>query len=318
MLNNNKYYFNPDTLEFVPKRFIDKNIFKHIRIVLVTSCLLFIAYFITFHFVESPFTIKYQNKKESLILKSQNLEKEILAASEKLNNLHKDENKKLRVFLNMEKIPSEYFQAGYGGTKINTPLDNIIGAEKLAVLRKKLYSIQKQVIIQKQIMEQVVNKSKDFNKMLLNYPYMVPVEIEKSKYRGPYGIRKDPITGMSSFHPGLDLICPFYTHVYATGDGVVVKAEYNPYGYGNMVDIDHGNGYMTRYAHLSKIMVRPGKKVKRGEHIGDVGSTGRSVGPHLHYEVRINNITQNPVNYIPDNLSDNDFHLIINRVNNNK
>lgn len=111
-----------------------------------------------------------------------------------------------------------------------------------------------------------------------------------------YGVRRDPIYGSSKFHAGLDFAAKTGTPVFATADGVVTEAGRQS-GYGNCIDISHGYNYLTRYAHLSEVLVKPGQEVKRGEMIGKVGSTGKSTGPHLHYEVRFKGEPQNPVNY---------------------
>lgn len=111
-----------------------------------------------------------------------------------------------------------------------------------------------------------------------------------------YGYRRDPVYGTTKFHSGLDFAAVTGTPVYATGDGVVEYAERRS-GYGNCIDISHGYNYTTRYAHLSEILVSSGQEVKRGDLIGKVGSTGKSTGPHLHYEVRFKDEPQNPVNY---------------------
>ena len=111
-----------------------------------------------------------------------------------------------------------------------------------------------------------------------------------------YGYRLDPIYGTSKFHEGLDFAADKGTPVYATADGTVVMAGWQS-GYGNLVEISHGYNYVTRYAHLSKIIATEGEKVKRGDLIGEVGNTGKSTGNHLHYEVRYNGAPQNPINY---------------------
>jgi murein DD-endopeptidase MepM/ murein hydrolase activator NlpD len=127
-------------------------------------------------------------------------------------------------------------------------------------------------------------------------PSIWPVEGESTD---GFGVRGNPFGGGSSeFHPGYDIAAPRGTPVVATADGVVVKADWQN-GYGQTVVIDHGNGLTTRYGHLSKIEVTAGQDIKRGEELGQVGSTGRSTGPHLHYEVRIGDVAVSPLHYLP-------------------
>ena len=113
-----------------------------------------------------------------------------------------------------------------------------------------------------------------------------------------YGVRSDPFRGRAAMHAGVDLAGPLGTPIYATADGIVARAEYNNGGYGNLVEISHGQGIQTRYGHLSRFATRPGQRVRRGELVGYMGSTGRSTGSHLHYEVRIDGRAVNPIPFM--------------------
>ena len=130
-----------------------------------------------------------------------------------------------------------------------------------------------------------------------------------------YGRRVDPVYGTIKMHEGMDFACDIGTPVYATGDGTVVSAEWNS-GYGNLIEINHGYGYTTRYAHLSKIDVKPGQKVSRGDRIGASGNTGKSTGPHVHYEVRLRGVPQNPVNYYFYDLTPEEYAEMITHAEN--
>ena len=125
-----------------------------------------------------------------------------------------------------------------------------------------------------------------------------------------YGVRVDPVYGVTRFHEGMDFAAKTGTRVNATGDGVGVKADWNS-GYGNLVEIDHGYGYTTRYAHLSQINVRQGQPVSRGDKVGEVGSTGKSTGSHLHYEVRIHCVAQPPYKYYFEDLTPEQYVAMI-------
>ena len=128
-------------------------------------------------------------------------------------------------------------------------------------------------------------------------PAAQPVQTAANLTSG-YGIRSDPFRGRAAMHAGIDLSGPLGTPIYATADGVVGRSEWNSGGYGNLVEIDHGQGIQTRYGHLSRLIARPGQRVRRGELIGLMGSTGRSTGSHLHYEVRIEGRAVNPVPFM--------------------
>ncbi len=122
--------------------------------------------------------------------------------------------------------------------------------------------------------------------------------VANARFESAYGERSDPFTGGRARHMGIDLSGPIGTPIYATADGVVSDAGWNSGGYGNLIKVDHGRGVETRYAHLSQIVVAPGQRVKRGQMIGKMGSTGRSTGSHLHYEVRIEGRAVNPIPFM--------------------
>ena len=122
--------------------------------------------------------------------------------------------------------------------------------------------------------------------------------VKTADFTSGYGVRSDPFRGRAAMHAGIDLAGPIGTPIYATADGSISDAGYNSGGYGNLVKIDHGRGIETRYGHLSAILVRPGQRVTRGQMIGRMGSSGRSTGSHLHYEVRIDTRAVNPIPFM--------------------
>ncbi|HEU0135164.1 MAG TPA: M23 family metallopeptidase, partial [Allosphingosinicella sp.] len=125
--------------------------------------------------------------------------------------------------------------------------------------------------------------------------------VRGTNFTSGYGVRSDPFKGRAAMHAGIDLAGPIGTPIYATADATVGRSEYNSGGYGNLVELEHGHGIQTRYGHLSKSLVTAGQRVKRGEMIGLMGSTGRSTGSHLHYEVRIDGKAVNPVPFLQSN-----------------
>ncbi len=151
-------------------------------------------------------------------------------------------------------------------------------------------------------------------------PIIMPVDRRRISIRSGFGWRRDPFTKGYRFHQGLDLAGRIGTPIYATADGLVLDPYVNSSmsGYGNVVVINHGFGYQTLYGHLSKILVKPGDKVKRGQIIGHMGSTGRSKGPHLHYEIHYKGTPVNPINYLYFSLSPDEYQDIINEAEKNK
>jgi murein DD-endopeptidase MepM/ murein hydrolase activator NlpD len=131
----------------------------------------------------------------------------------------------------------------------------------------------------------------------------VPSEkpVKSAEFTSGFGIRSDPFKGYAARHAGIDLAAPLGTPVYATADGIVSDAGWNSGGYGNLIKIDHGRGIETRYGHLSAVLVHPGQHIVRGQQIARMGSTGRSTGSHLHYEVRIDGAAVNPIPFMKSN-----------------
>lgn len=159
----------------------------------------------------------------------------------------------------------------------------------------------------------ILTKNKDL--MLRNIPTIMPIDKKNLKYISDrFGYRLHPILKMRIFHEGIDLACARNTAVYSTGDGIVVSVKTEPRGYGKIIVIDHGFGYVTKYAHLNSFKVVVGKFVKRGEQIAFSGSTGRSSGPHVHYEVLYNNKKVNPANYFSQSMSDQEFAKILDQA----
>ncbi|MCH5236804.1 MAG: M23 family metallopeptidase [Muribaculaceae bacterium] len=176
-------------------------------------------------------------------------------------------------------------------------------SERMTMLENKIYT-------QIQSFDQLKLTLGDQQDKLAHIPSVIPINIEDYTMSSGYGWRRDPIYGSSKFHEGLDFAATVGTNVFATGEGLVKIARYQS-GYGNCIDIDHGYNYVTRYAHLSEIDVKEGETVKRGQFIGKVGSTGKSTGPHLHYEVRFKDVAQNPVNYYFMDLTPEEYYEMI-------
>lgn len=186
------------------------------------------------------------------------------------------------------------FRAGsLGGvqTVAYAPAPRYSGLESLEL---RVDQVQKRAVLQEQTLQELYELLKDQHSLLSSTPSVMPVA---GLYTSGFGHRISPFTGKQAMHSGIDLSAPIGTLVRAPADGIVTKVENDP-GYGKVLVISHGYGYSTLYAHNSKILVKVGQRVKRGEGISEVGNTGRSTGPHLHYEVRLNGLEVNPIKYI--------------------
>ena len=216
-----------------------------------------------------------------------------------------------RVVLQADPVSDAIRKAGYGGTNRYEQLMDMANAELVMNTTQKMDMLNRQLYIQSKSFDEVVDLCKGHDEMLKCIPAIMPVSNKNlKKTASGYGTRIDPIYNTPKFHAGMAFSANIGTPVYATGDGKVIKAGWET-GYGNLIQVDHGFGYVTWYAHLSKYKVRPGQKVVRGEVIGEVGNTGKSTGPHLHYEVHVKGKVQNPVNYYFMDLSAEDYDKMV-------
>jgi murein DD-endopeptidase MepM/ murein hydrolase activator NlpD len=216
-----------------------------------------------------------------------------------------------RVVLQADPVADAIRKAGYGGTNRYEDLMDMANADLVVNTTQKMDMLNRQLYIQSKSFDEVVELFKDHDEMLKCIPAIQPVANKNLKYTASgYGTRIDPIYKTPKFHAGMDFSANIGTPIYATGNGVVKKAGWES-GYGKLVIINHGFGYETWYAHLNDYDVRVGQKVKRGEVIGKVGNTGKSTGPHLHYEVHVKGKVVNPVNYYFMDLSAEDYDKMI-------
>lgn len=228
-----------------------------------------------------------------------------------LQDIQQRDDNLYRVIFMADPISPAIRQAGYGGTNRYEQLMDMADAKLVINTTQKMDLLSKQLYIQSKSFDDVVEMCKSHDQMLKCIPAIQPISNKDLRRTASgYGTRIDPIYGTPKFHGGMDFSAPLGTDVYATGDGTVTKVGWET-GYGNTVEIDHGFGYMTRYAHLQEFKTQVGKKVVRGEVIAGVGSTGKSTGPHLHYEVHVKGEVVNPVNYYFMDLSAEDYENMI-------
>ena len=216
-----------------------------------------------------------------------------------------------RVVLQADPVADAVRKAGYGGTNRYEDLMDMANADLVVNTTQKMDMLNRQLYIQSKSFDEVVDLFKDQDEMLMSIPAIQPVANKDLKRTASgYGMRIDPIYKTAKFHAGMDFSANTGTPVYATGNGRIKKAGWQS-GYGKVIIVDHGYGYETWYAHLNKYNVRVGQKVVRGEVIGEVGNTGKSTGPHLHYEVHLKGKVMNPVNYYFMDLSAEEYDKMI-------
>ncbi len=234
-----------------------------------------------------------------------------------VENYYEDDNS-FRAILQLDSVPLSIREAGTGGTVKTFHLQNFGNSSLVVELAQKIDKMDRQLMIQEESYTQIDNKIKNWIKEINSVPSIMPISVnDLIMVSSTFGIRTDPFLQEPMYHKGYDFVAPRGTKVYATGNGIVTLSNYSRKGYGNEVIIDHSFGFSTRYAHLNQLLVEAGDSIKRGQVIGLVGNTGRSTGPHLHYEVRYRNEAVNPFFYYSDDLSGEEYETMV-RNNNSK
>jgi murein DD-endopeptidase MepM/ murein hydrolase activator NlpD len=229
-----------------------------------------------------------------------------------LEDIERRDDEIYRIIFEAEPIPKEIREAGFGGVNRYKKLDGFRNSELIKESAQKLDQITKQLYIQSKSFDEVHDMAVRKEEMLASIPAIQPVSNKDLKRMASgYGMRMHPIYKRRKMHTGMDFSAERGTEIYATGAGKVIHVEKSRRGYGNHVIIDHGYGYQTLYAHMSKFSVRRGEKIKRGQVIGYVGNTGTSVAPHLHYEVIKNGEKVNPINYYFNDLTPEEYEKMI-------
>ncbi len=227
---------------------------------------------------------------------------------EQLAMLEVRDNKIYRSVYGMDEIPSAVRLSGFGGENRYTDLEGTA----LRGIVNRLDVLEKRAYIQSRSFDDVAMLQKTAGDMAAHIPAIPPMSTEAGSFHlsSPFGYRSDPLLGYQKRHTGMDFACPPGNPIYATGDGVVIKVAHERKGYGNHVEIDHGFGYKTRYAHMSEIAVEQGQNVTRGDYLGLSGRSGRVTGPHLHYEVLYRKDYVNPALYMDLDIAPKDYFEI--------
>jgi murein DD-endopeptidase MepM/ murein hydrolase activator NlpD len=223
-----------------------------------------------------------------------------------LAQLQERDNNIYRSYFEANPITEEQRKAGFGGVNRYKNLEGFDNSDLIKELTKEIDVLSKQMVVQSKSLDEIVALAKDKEEMLASIPAIVPIKKDDFYVASGYKMRMHPILKINKFHKGMDFTAPTGTPIYATGNGKIHRAQRST-TFGNVVYIDHGYGYKTIYAHMSKMKVKRGEKVKRGDLIGYVGNTGLSVSSHLHYEVHKNDVALNPISFYYGNLSLDEF-----------
>lgn len=306
-----KYFFNPKSLSFEK---VSTNIpMLLLRAFGFLSLASIVGIGLSFIFARTLATpreaaLMDANKRMKNQIKAIN--QHVAELDRKMNELAERDNRIYRMIYEAEPLKPDEEKINAYAELLKMP-----EGELLASLRSKLDNLSNLANRQNRSYEQLEKMVKAKNTMLNSVPAIQPVaNRDLERMASGYGYRIDPFYHTTKFHAGMDFTSPPGTHVVATGDGIVQQVRQDEWGYGNHIIISHGYGYTTLYAHLSGFKVRSGQRVVRGQLIGFVGNTGKSTGPHLHYEVRKNNNPLNPAFFYFNDLSDSDYARMLQKA----
>ncbi len=309
------YRFNPHTLKyekvFVSLREKVRRISFNVLFGVVLGVVLVV---IGLQFVEPPSErglrrelAQYKRQYEQLLPRVERAEKVLADLEERDNVLY-------RTIFECEPVSDAERRSGIGGVERYAALDGYDNSELIKLTTRRVDELTKRLYVESKSLDEIYAIARQKTERMASMPAILPIEKNKCKIVSGFGYRFHPILKYRRLHTGIDLTASTGTPIYATGDGVVRVAGRNPEGYsgyGVVVEIDHGFGFRTLYAHMSTTMVKSGQKVKRGEQIGTVGSSGMSTGAHLHYEVILNGKKVDPVFYFFNDLTPQEYDAVI-------
>ena len=308
-----KYYYDTKTLSYKRIELSGLNKLKRLFYLLVGSAFTgLVMVIVFFQFFDSPKEKRLNREIDVLTTQYDIVEDKLNQVELVLDDIQNRDDNIYRVIFEAEPIPKSIRKAGYGGVNRYQNLKGYNNSELIINTSEKIDQISKQLYIQSKSYDEIIELAKNKADMLAALPAIQPVSNKNlSRMASGYGYRIHPIYKTRKMHSGMDFSAKTGTEIYATGDGKISKVRKSRRGYGNHVVIDHGYGYKTLYAHMSKYIVRKGQKVKRGEVIGYVGSTGTSVAPHLHYEVHKDGKKINPVNFYYNDLNPEEYEKML-------
>jgi murein DD-endopeptidase MepM/ murein hydrolase activator NlpD len=306
-----KYYYDSDTLSYrkiAYKKGRKIKIFVLSLLGMLLSGFLLLIIYLNIPYIETPKEKVLKRELVNMDLQFELLNKKMGQAQRVLSEIEERDNAIYRVYFEANPISEEQRKAGFGGVNRYKNLEGFDNSNLIISTSKKIDILTKQIVVQSKSLDEIAILAEEKEKLLKAIPTIQPVKNEDlTRMASGYGYRSDPFTKARKFHKGMDFTAPRGTPIYATGNGVVKRADSRSSGYGRHVRIDHGFGYVSLYAHLYKYAVKKGQKVKRGDLIGFVGSTGRSQAPHLHYEIFKDTKNLNPINFYYGDLSPEEF-----------
>lgn len=308
-----KYRFNPDTLNFERIRLSAWQRVRRLALMLTPGLLVGLAgIFLVYQFVDSPKEAALRRENKQLLVQYEILNKQLQEVDEVMADLRRRDDNIYRVIFEADPLPESMRRAGTGGVDRYKGLAGFASSDLVMNTRRRLDKLAMQLYVQSVSLDEVAELAMSKQEMLASIPAIQPISNDDlTRLASGFGMRMHPIHKINKFHAGMDFTAKPGTEIYATGDGVVDFADHNTSGYGLHVVIDHGFDYQTLYAHMSKVLVKKGQKVKRGDVIGLVGNSGLSAGPHLHYEVHKGGQPVDPANFFFNDLTPEEYMLLL-------
>ncbi|MDI5949062.1 M23 family metallopeptidase [Flavobacterium yafengii] len=314
-----KYYYDSENLAYRKIKTRKRRKLGVIILFLLASALFgFLSFIVLLNtpYFETPKDRLQAREIENLRLNYALLNKKMDQVNDVIEAIEDRDNNLYRVYFNKAAIPDSIRKAGLPGKNRYKVLEGYDNSQLVMNTTKRIDVLSKELAVQSKSLDVILKLADAKSDFLSAIPAIQPVRNENLKQMASgFGYRTDPFTKARKMHEGMDFTAKTGSPIYATGDGVVAKADNTASGFGNHIVIRHGFGYETLYAHLSKYKARAGQRVKRGDVIGYVGSTGRSEGPHLHYEVHKDKKVVNPLNFYYGNISAVEYVVIAQLAN---
>lgn len=308
-----KFIFNSQTLDFEEYKISWKQRFARFFVFIITAGLFGSGiYYLVTKFAGSPKERIQAREIEFLKLQYEIMSDKIDNIDALMDEMQDRDDNIYRIIFEAEPIPSSVRKAGYGGVNRYEVLNGYENSEMVSNIAQKIDILESQLYVQSKSFDEVYKMASNKKEMLGCIPAIMPLKnVDVARISSYFGYRTDPFYKVQKFHSGIDFSATIGTPIYCPGDGKVVQVEKAKGGYGNFIIIDHGYGYKTRYAHISKSLVKTGQNVKRGEEIARVGNSGKSTSPHLHYEVIKNGKVVNPINFFFNDLTPQEYDKIL-------
>jgi len=312
-MSDRRYKVNPETLALEPVKMSKKDFLKKAGYYLMggvvfATLVLFVAY----TFFDSPKELMLKRENNQYAMQLNMLNGRVDKLSNVLRDIEQRDDNIYRTIFEAEPVSVDERRAGIGGADRYNELKGYNNSQLITETTQKIDQLSRELYVQSKSFDEVYKLARAKEDMLASIPGIQPVSNKDlRRIASGFGYRIHPIYKTLRLHEGIDFSAPTGTPIYATGNGVVERKHGRMSGYGIVCVINHGYGYETLYAHCSKIIVKPGQKVKRGEIIGYVGNTGRSTGPHLHYEVHKNGKKINPIHFFYQDLTPEEYEKVI-------